>query len=175
MRKLLIVALAALLALALIPGSATAQKKGKGKKQEVEGTIALPARHPDGCYTGLSRHLWSLFGEASRGVLGYVFDVDKKTWKKPFVLEVTGGAGYIDLDLTYYLLDFATQEEFLNDPLPAAGPTVGFEEKMEGGEFGKVPEQAVKAIACIYASEDGTGLGAEFKYTAGRGVKLPKN
>ncbi len=171
MRKLLTIGLAALMAAAMLaPASA-----GKAKKQEVAGIIAAPARHPSGCFTGLSRHLFSLGGSNSNGAVGWTFDVDKATWKKPFVLEATGGVGTPDLDLTYYLGDFATQQEFVNDPLPAPPATVTFETHDGSGEAGVVPEGAIKAIVCIYASETGSAaLAVPFTYTAGKGVKAPK-
>jgi hypothetical protein len=168
MKKTLTVGLAALMAAAMLaPASA-----GKAKPQVVEGTIAIPARHPDGCYTGLSRHLWSLFGEASNGAVGWTFDVDKTTWNKPFFLEATGGVGTVDLDLTYYLGDFATREEFINDPPPAAPAVSEFETHDGSGEAGKVPTGAIKAVICVFAGEGGQGAaGSSFLYQAGKGVK----
>ena len=173
MKKLLTVALAALIAASLF---APAHAGKKAKKQTVEGTIAIPARHPDGCYTGLSRHLWSLFGEQGNGAVGYVFDVDKATYNKPFVLDGTAPAGTLDLDLSYYLGDFATQEQFVNDPAPAAPATVEFETHDGSGETGKVPAGAVKAVVCVFAGEGGQGAaGTSFTYTAGKGVKPAKS
>ncbi|MDP9069014.1 MAG: hypothetical protein M3N53_11820 [Actinomycetota bacterium] len=170
MRKSIVIGLAALMAASILaPASA-----GKAKKQEVSGIIAAPARHPDGCYTGLSRHLFSLGGANSNGAVGWTFDVDKGTWKKPFVLEATGGAGVPDLDLTYYLGDFATQQEFVNDPLPAPPATAEFHTHDGPGEAGVVPVGAIKAIVCIYASENGAAAAVPFTYTAGKGVKAPK-
>ena len=171
MKKILTVALATLIAASLFgPASAA-----KAKKQTVEGTIAIPARHPDGCYTGLSRHVWSLFGAQGNGVVGYVFDVDKATYNKPFVLDGTAAAGTVDLDLSYYLGDFATQEQFVSEPLPAAPATVEFETHEGSGETGKVPAGAVKAVVCVFAGEGGQGAaGTSFTYTAGKGVKPAK-
>lgn len=171
MKKTLILALAALIAASVLAPAASA---GKQKKQTVEGVIAAPARHPDGCYTGLSRHLWSLFGEASNGVLGWTFDVEKATWKGKFTLEPTGGVGSVDLDITYYLGDFATREEWLNDPLPSAPPVSEYEEHDEAGEAGTVPDGAVKAVVCIYASEAGASAGVPFIYEATAPVKKKK-
>ncbi|HJR43993.1 MAG TPA: hypothetical protein VJ927_00145 [Actinomycetota bacterium] len=169
MKKLLVLSVAVLL---LPVAAATA---GKGKQQVVEGTIAAPIRHPDGCYSGVSRHLWSLAGEASNGVVGYTFDVDKATWKKPFTLEATGGVGTVDLDLTYYLGEFATLEEWVASPAPAAPAVVEYETHEGTGEAGTVPEAAVKAIVCVYAAETGQGsVAVPFTYTAGKGVKAPK-
>ena len=170
MRKAIVLGLTALLLGAALPAGA-----GKSKQQVVEGTIAAPARHPDGCYTGVSRHLWSLFGDASNGVVGWTFDVDKTTWKKPFVLEATGGVGTVDLDISYYLGEFASQEEWIGNPAPAPPATYEYETHEGTGEAGTVPEFAVKAIVCLYAGEGGQGsAGVPFTYTAGKGVKAPK-
>lgn len=168
MKKVVAIAVGAALAASMLaPASA-----GKPKPQVVEGTIAIPARHPNGCFTGLSRHLWSLFGEASNGALGWTFDVDKTTWNKPFFLESTGGVGTVDLDLTYYLGDFATREEFINDPAPASPAVSEFETHEGPGEAGKVPKGAIKAVVCVFAGEGGQGAaGASFLYQAGKGVK----
>lgn len=178
MKKLIILLLVGSLVMALMPGSAVAQKKKKKRKpppppQEVEGSIALPARHPDGCYAGLSRHAWSLFGEASNGALGYTFDIEKHTWKRNFVLEPTDSIGTADLDIVFYMGDFATREEWANDPLPAAPASSTYESRDGPGESGQVPEQAVKAIVCVYASEAGAAGGVSFEYKAGHGVKIP--
>jgi hypothetical protein len=143
---------------------------GKGKKQTVEGTILAPARHPDGCYTGLSRHFWSLT-EHEGGVVGFTFDVDKATWNKPFKLDATGGVGVVDLDLTYYLGDFHSRDEFLADPAPAPPATANFQTHEGPGEKGKVPKHSIKAVVCIYASEAGASVAVPFTYQAGLGVK----
>lgn len=168
MRKLVAASVAAVLLGAAVPAALA----GKPEPQVVEGTIAVPARHPNGCYTGLSRHLWSLFGEASNGAVGWTFDVDKTTWNKPFFLEATGGVGTVDLDLTYYLGDFASREEFINDPPPAAPAVSEFETHDGPGEAGKVPKGAIKAVVCVFAGEGGQGaVGTSFLYQAGKGVK----
>lgn len=174
MKRIVALALVGLVAFAALGAPAAAQKKKKKKKapppQVVEGSILLPARHPDGCYAGLQRHFTSLTGES--GVLGYTFDVEKHTWKKPFKLEVEGGLGYIDLDIVYYLGEFYTAEEWVNEPLPVAPASQTYEERNDEGEKGAVPDGAIKAIVCMYADEGaGTGIGASFKYTAGKGVK----
>lgn len=176
MKRILVILLAGALVMALMPSGATAGKKKKKKKkppQVVEASIAIPARHPDGCYAGLSRHAWSLFGESSNGVLGHTFDIEKHTWKRNFVLEPTGGMGTVDLDIVFYMGEFATPEEWINNPLPAAPASSTFEERDGPGESGEVPEQAVKAIVCIYASEAGAAANVPFIYEAGQGVKLP--
>lgn len=170
MKKLFGVALAAVMALSLVSGPAVA---GKGKKQEVEGSIALAARHPDGCYSGVHRRVQALAMQNANGLFGYDFDVDKATWNKPFVLELVSGLGTVDLDITYYLGERTKAEDF-QDGDPAVPPTVAYETHEEGGEADIVPEGAVWAIVCIYESENGVGFGADFTYVAGKGVKVPK-
>ena len=149
-------------------GAATAA----GKQQSVEGTILFPARHPDGCYTGLQRHLTSVVGEPSNGVLGWTIKVDKATWNKPFKLDGSGGVGTIDMDVTYYLGEFATQEEFINDPAPVGPASIAFETRGQTSEAGIVPKGSINALVCIYADENAPGAAAvDFTYLAGKGVK----
>lgn len=169
MRKASALVIAAALATTLLVAPAPAAPK----QQKVEGTILVPARHPDGCYTGLQRHLTSLFGEMSNGLLGWAFQVDKATWNKPFKLDGTG-VGHVDLDLTFYLGEFATQDEWLNNPAPAPPANQNYEEHGQSGEKGKVPKFALWGIVCIYADETAqppSAVGVDFTYTAGKGVK----
>jgi hypothetical protein len=168
MRKTATLVLVGLLGASLVPTALA----GKGKQQKVEGSIALPARHPDGCYAGVHRRIAILTNEQVNGVVGYHFDVDPSTWNKNFVLEVTGGAGYIDLDIVFYQ-EFGTTDDVINDPGGAGAPaTITFEERNAEGEAGKVPKAFNKVIVCMYADEtQGTGVGATFTYTAGKGVK----
>jgi len=170
MKKLVGLALASVLAASLLGAPVSAAPK----QQEVEGTILFPARHPDGCYTGLQRHLTSLMGEASNGVVGWTIRVEKFTWNKPFKLDVAGAAaGTPDLDMTYYFGEFATQEEWLGSPAPAAPASTAFETHGEPGEKGKVPKGAIYALICIYADETApaAAAGVDFSYVAGKGVK----
>ena len=169
MKKLIAALATALVAMALIGGAAGAAPK----QQSVEGTILFPARHPDGCYTGLQRHLTSLIGEASNGVLGWTIKVDKATWKKPFKLDGTAPAGTVDLDVTFYLGEFATQEEFLASPAPTGPASIAFETRGQSGESGIVPEGSVNALVCIYADEAAPAVSGavDFAYLAGKGVK----
>lgn len=174
-KKIVALASVAMLAVSVL-GTAIPTATAAPKKQEVEGTILFPARHPNGCYTGLQRHLISLFGEASNGVLGWGFRVDKKTWNKNFVLEGTG-VGHVDLDITFYLGEFVSREEWIANPAPGAPATVGFEEHDQPGEAGKVPKGTIWALVCIYANEAATppsAVAVDFVYTAGKGVKIPK-
>lgn len=146
-------------------------------QQSVAGTILFPNRHPQGgCYDGLTRHLTSLFGEASNGFIGWAFRVDKKTWKKPFTLEGSG-VGNVDLDLTFYLGEFATRDEWIANPAPAPPGVVNFEERDKPGEAGEVPEGSIWATVCVYADEaeqPPSAVAVDFTYTAGKGVKVPK-
>lgn len=171
MKKGLTIALAGLIAASLLaPASA-----GAPKKQTVEGTIAAPARHPDGCYTGVSRHLWSLAGDSANGAVGWVFDVDRATWKGKFTLEPSGGVGTVDLDISYYLGDFVSREEWINNPAPAAPATSEYETHEGPGEAGTVPDGAVKAVVCVFAGEGGQGsAGVPFTYEATAPTKKKK-
>lgn len=169
MKKLLVASLTVILV-----GSAFSAGAAAPKKQTVEGTIAGFVRHPDGCYSGVSRHLYSLMGDASNGIVGWTFDVDKATWKGKFTLEPTGGAGIVDLDITYYLGEFATAEEWVGNPAPAPPASSAYEDHENPGEKGTVPEGAVKAIVCIYASENGAAAAVPFTYEATAPTKKKK-
>ncbi|MGH2756576.1 MAG: hypothetical protein ACRDI3_02175 [Actinomycetota bacterium] len=167
MRKTLAVIAAGAIAVTLLGAPSGAAPK----QQKFEGSILLPARHPDGCYTGLQRHWTSITEGAINGVLGYTFEVEKGTWNKPFKLTATDGVGTIDLDVVYYYGEFATRDEFIADPAPAAPGSIGFEDHTSPDEAGKVPNGAIMAIICLYASEAGAAGNVSFSYAAGKGVK----
>ncbi|MEA2453374.1 MAG: hypothetical protein QOG04_2084 [Actinomycetota bacterium] len=169
MRKLIALASASLILGSLIGGVADAAPK----QQSVEGTIVAPARHPDGCYTGLQRHATSVAGEAINGVVGWTIKIDKATWNKPFKLDGVAPAGTVDLDITYYLGEFATQAEFANDPAPVAPASIAFETRGQTGESGIVPKYAINALVCVYADEAAPAVSGavDFSYLAGKGVK----
>ena len=173
MKKIVTLGLAGLLAGSLIPGSATA---GKPKQQKVSGSIALPAPYTDdtGCFAGLHRRFAIVTQEQVNGVVGYHFDLEPATIGKPFVLEVTGGQGDVDLDILYYY-EFGTIEDVVSDPLAAGAPvSYGFQTREPGGESGIIPKgDYTKAIVCVYGGQQGAGAAATFDYTAGKGVKLP--
>ena len=173
MKKLISLGAAALVALTLVPGGAVAAKP---KKQEVEGSVALPAPYTDdsGCYAGLHRRLSIISAGQANGIIGYEFDVDPSTYNKNFVLEATGGQGDVDLDI-YFYSEFGTIDDVVNDPTNAGAPyTIQFNTREPGGEASKVPADMTKVIVCMYGGGQGGGAGATFTYTAGKGVKIPK-
>ncbi|MGH2754350.1 MAG: hypothetical protein ACRDLB_07930 [Actinomycetota bacterium] len=175
MKKVFAVAGAAIIAMSLVPGVASAGK-GKGKKQEVEGSVAFPAPYTDdsGCYAGLHRRASIMTMGTANGIIGYEFDIDPATWNKNFVLEATGGQGHIDLDI-YFYAEFGTPEDVAGDPLNAGSPyTIKYNTREAGGEAAKVPPDMTKVIVCLYGGQGGQGGGATFTYTAGKGVKIPK-
>lgn len=165
MKKLIAIGIAVLVA---VPLGGTAALAGKKKQQKVEGSVAAAVRHPDGCYSGVHRRLQAVTMQNANGLFGYDWDVDKATWNKPFVLELNSGLGSVDLDITYYLGDRTTLEDFAEEGGdPAVPATVSYENHEPGGEKGTVPKGAVYAIVCIYQSENGAGATADFTYTAG--------
>lgn len=173
MKKTIVGAISALIVIGALPASAAA-----GKKQEVSGTIALPAPYTDdtGCYAGIHRRLSLLTMGAANGVVGYEFDLDKATYNKPFVLESTGGQGSVqDLDM-YFYQSFGTVDQVVSDPLNAGAPaTISFNTRAAGGESGIVPKGFTKGIVCMYGGSLGAGLAGSFEYVAGAGVKVKKS
>ncbi len=173
MKKFMVFALAAMLALAFVPQSAIAGKKKKPKVvQELDGAVPLPAPYTDdtGCYAGLHRRASIVSNGSANGVIGHEFDVDPGTWNKPFVMEITGGQGTVDLDIYFYAA-FGTTDDVANDPTNAGAPyTVSFNTRDSVGEAGVVPADMTKVIVCMMAG----GADATYHYTAGDGVKLPK-
>ena len=168
MKRLVALTVVGLVAASLVGGPATA---GKKVKQTEEGTIIAPAPFPadmSGCYAGLHRRVAIAGDENVNGVTGYHFDVNKKTWKKPFNLSVVEGQGPVDLDITFYT-EFGTVEQATDTAY--APPNVVFDTRKPGGEKGKVPAKMNKAIVCIYGGDPGTGptagAAASFKYVAG--------
>ena len=167
MKKLIALALAVT---AAVPLLSTGAQAGKPVQTE-EGSIALPAPFAqgtfDGCWGGLTRRGTGQTGGAVNGVTGYVFDIDKKSWNKPFKLEVTGGEGVVDLDPFLYI-HYPGPEETPNDPVNGGTPSsIDFQTREEGGESGKVPPNTTKAIVCMYAGPTHQGFNAAFTYTAG--------
>ena len=172
MKKVLAIIAVAALATSAFSGSAIAAKKKKAKpvRQEVSGHIisqAPPADHtsnPTGCYAGAHRRVAVASDEAEQanGIIGYHFDVDKRTWGKKFRLaNVTEG---VDIDI-YYYTEFGTREQVFGDTAYSP-PSVIFTQRDTDGEHGKVPAKMNKAIVCMKS-----GTQADFTYTAGAGVK----
>jgi hypothetical protein len=174
MKKLLILMLTAVMALSVVQGAAVAGKKKKATKQSVDGMVAAPAPYTDntGCYAGVQRRLAIASSEQAKGAVGDNFDLDPGTAGKPFTLEVTSGQGDVDLDI-YFYDKFGTMDDVTGDPLNAGSPyTLSFNTREPGGESGIVPENMTKVIVCMYGGPEHTGVGAEFHYEAGKGVKL---
>ena len=174
MKKLIALILVGLLAASMLGGSATAKKKKKKSVKQTEaGTIVLPAPFPadmSGCYSGLHRRVSVVAnGEQHNGLVGYSFDIDKRTWNKPFKLAVDDGQGDVDLDIHFYA-EFGTAEQAA-DPQYAPA-SFAYETRKAGGEKGKVPADMNRAIVCIYGGDPGSGptAGAQaaFKYVAGK-------
>lgn len=169
MKKLIAIGVVAMLALPLAGGVAQAGKKAKKPVQVIEGSVALPSPFVqsvapggsgvpfDGCWGGLTRQTTGQTGNPN-GVTGYFFDIDPKSWNKPFKLEATGGEGTVDFDLFMYYT------------FPGAGETAAstdFQTREEGGEAGKVPPNAAKGLICLYGGDVYYGYNATFNYTAG--------
>ena len=166
MKKLIAFALVAAMAVPLLGANAQAKKP----VQTEEGQILLPLPFTDdtGCYAGVWRRAHAFTGDAGRGPIGWNFAVNKKTWNKKFNLEVSGGTGYVDMDIYFYLGPLTTPQEFAEqggDPAPA--PTISFNTREAGGESGVVPKGAENVILCLYSGAMGQGGGANFTYTAG--------
>lgn len=168
MKKLIALIAVGLLVAAFVPGTAVAgKKKKKGVTQTVQGNIAMQAppseatSNPNGCYSGVHRRIAVISQEQINGVVGFHFDLDKKTWNKKFTL-VPDTAG-VDIDITFYT-DFGTMEQAADTAYAPA--TAGFEERDTEGESGIVPKDMTKAIVCMKS-----GQNADFTYTAGAGVK----
>lgn len=170
MRKLIGIATSGLVALSLLGAPASA---GKAKIQTVEGSIALRAPFANSeeqlksCYAGVHRRLTLASQGNANGVVGWNFEVDRSTHGKPFKLEVSGGQMSPDMDITFYLTGLGSIDDHAASP-PWGTPAVAVnvENRGPGGEKGIVPKGATDAIVCMF-----DGYGADFVYTAGKGVK----
>ncbi len=166
MKKVVSVISVAVLAGSLFQGAAA---KPPPKKQVVEGRILMMAPFPldlNSCYAGAHRRAAVVTQGNNNQLIGFHFDIDPATNKKPFTLEVTGGQGDVDLDITFYT-EFGTVEQATDTAY--APPNQSFGTREPGGEAGIVPPTMKKAIVCMWA-----GANATFTYTAGKGVKIPK-
>ncbi|MDQ3940751.1 MAG: hypothetical protein M3238_05305 [Actinomycetota bacterium] len=166
MKKILTLALAALVAGSLLPSSAQAAKP----KQTEEGFVVLPLPYTDdsGCFAGVWRRAHAFTTDAARGPIGWNFAVNKKTWNRKFKLEVSGGINNPDLDIYFYLGPLTTAQDFATeggDPAPPA--TISYNTREPGGESGTVPKGAENVIICMYGGQQGAGFNADFTYTAG--------
>ena len=167
MKKSLALLLSAFTVFALVPASAGAAKK---PVQTEEGMVLLPLPYTDdtGCYAGVWRRAHAVTGDAARGLIAWNFEVNKKTWNKKFNLEVSGGQGYVDMDIYFYLGPLTSVNDVVEqggDPAPPAA--VSYNTREAGGETGTVPKGAENVILCLYGGAQGTGGGADFTYTAG--------
>ena len=155
MKKLIALAVVALVALPAFAGSATAAKK-KSKPVTVEGSVLLPQPYAaDGTCFYRSQRAWMGLsgGGAPNGVFGHTFDVDPKTVGKRFTLDVSDGAG---MDIVFYT-------EFGDPADPTVAPAnTGYETPGLGGEKGTVPPGYPIAFVCMTE-----GANASFTYTAG--------
>jgi hypothetical protein len=162
MKKLISLALVGLLAGSVLAGPAVGAKKKKKYTQTVSGNILMQAppsdatSNPNGCYSGVHRRINVLAQEQANGIVGFHFDIDKKTWGGKFKL-VPQTEG-VDIDITFYD-GFGTVEQAADTAY--APYTVGFEERNTKGEAGAVPKNVTKAIVCMKTGQD-----ADFTYTA---------
>ena len=160
MRKLVALAMAALVVTGAVSGSAVAgKKKKKLVTQHVEGSVLLP--QPGGTANCNYRPQRSLMGASNEafpnGVTGFTFHVDPKTAGQPFKLEGEGGTGDVDLDIVFYT-DYG-------DPTSTSAPAnLGFETVGPGGEEGVIPEGFPLAFVCM-----AIGGNASFMYMTGAG------
>ena len=165
MKKVISIVAVGLMLAAVVPGVASAGKKGA--RQDVEGNIALQAPpsdatdNPNGCYSGVHRRVNVATQMNANGIVGYHFEIDPKTWNKKFRL--TPVTPDVDIDITFYT-EFGTLEQATETSY--APYTVGFEDRNTDGEFGKVPADMTLAIVCMKV-----GNNADFTYSAGAGVK----
>lgn len=171
MKKLVGVALAAVIAASFVVAPVAAASKAK--QQHVEGSIALRApfvsttEQLQSCYAGVHRRVTLVTQGNANGVVGYNFEVDKTTWNKPFKLEVSGGQQNPDMDITFYLTGLGSLEDHANNPpWGTDASAISFEEREPGGEVGIVPKGATDVIVCMFE-----GYNADFMYMAGKGVK----
>src|SRR5688572_8972161 len=104
MRKIVSLAVVGVLALSALGAPATAAKKKKKVKQSVDGSVAVPTVHQDTtkCYAGIHRRIETASSGNGQGVTGYHFDIDKKTWNKPFALKTTSETP-ADIDIYFYM------------------------------------------------------------------------
>lgn len=156
MRRVVALALTALVVTGSVSGSATAAKKKKpSARQEVTGSILVPqgGNAAATCVYRAHRVAYIAFGDAVNGLFGYTFTVDPKTEGLPFKLTVDGAAG---VDISFY-------GDLGSDPTADAPANVGYETPGPGGEEGTVPPGYPNGMVCLTE-----GANATFTYTAGK-------
>lgn len=177
MKKLVGIAVAAIMVASAFPAGAAAPKP-----QVVEGSILLPAVFAqgtfDGCWAGATRRITQTAAGQGSGLVGYRFPVEKSTWNGKFNLEVTGGEGDVDLDIFFYTV-MPPAEAVLEDPPNGAvnGGTpvsVDYTTREPGGESGTIIKGATDAIVCMYGGPTHVGFNSTFEYTGTPPVKKKK-
>lgn len=149
----------AVMCLAVFGGSASAAKKKKVTRQDVEGSIVIPqgGNGAATCVYRVHRTFMLLGATQMNGVFGYTFEVDPGTIGQKFKLEAGAGVG---MDITFYM-----NLGDLNDPAGAPA-NMPYEETGAGGESGTVPDGFPYAMVCMTDGANGS-----FTYSAGKGVK----
>ncbi len=155
MKKLIGIALAAIVALPAVGASAALPP------QEESGTVLFATPHqqdPTICFQGIGRRINMVSQGAVSGPFGAIFDIDKSTWGGKFKMTAEGLTGAEDMDIYF----FSSFGEIADDP-SMNSPTIltQFQEREAGGEAGVVPPESTKAIACLFS-----GFGADFTYKA---------
>ncbi len=156
--RTILIALVASQLLHLAPSLA----KKPSPRQEVIGEILLGT--PD-CSKGIHRRAHLVLGDPVNGNTAYRFDVDPKTWRRPFVLEPTPGIEVTGTDLmvVFYYGDLGAPTD--DDPRA----TLFWENA--GGETGYVPTDSTEAFVLFcqgsqYIDNPSGGLQAGFTYIA---------
>jgi hypothetical protein len=152
MRRTLLLAVVAALALSVVPASGS-QPPGRLEQQE-QGSIMLFTRFTDleGGWPGLGRRVW-LCSAASNGAIAHIFEVWEETWGGMFVIDnVDDATGEANIQVYFY-------EEFGDCGGQAAPVTTGEFASNQPGEVGFVPDRTRKAVVFMP-----TGLNASFRY-----------
>lgn len=165
MKKLVVLALAAIAVASLAPAGAA---RPRIAPQEETGTVLLPGPGPNGevtggCWTGHARRAWIISGGVTSGPFGSMIEIDPATWDGKFKLEVvSGGMGTEDLDVTFYIDPGKVDP---TDPAMQGGivESSSYLSREPGGEDGIVPRESTLALVCLGT---GTGYNAEWSYTA---------
>lgn len=153
---------------ALMAMSAFSVAFGASGPQEVSGSVLFPMPHPQDptiCFQGTERRInMATQGYGPTGTFGYVFDVDKTTWKGKFKLVSTGSEA--DLDI-YFFQSFGdpVEDPSMNSPVILTQ----YQERNTEGEAGVIPPNTTKAIVCMF-----DGFHGEFDYTAAPPAKKKK-